>query len=439
MNFRSFSRFSALILGAFVVTSLLTSCGLGRMATGVVVWAPDSAPVKNGDRVWIWEESHIRNTFTIERPQGGGRFEVDQWRDERFRNDQEAKAFQTQFAPVKDTWAESGRTALPVRERADSSSDRVYRLGDGEITKVLSVPKPPVKEGNLEGSWIQVLTKDGYQGWVFDYYMSLYKLQDGKKVFAKSSGGGSDLIQTVLAKNWYPDEMRQMLDEHRINLSLFRNDAGLRYSQAPPEFQLVLPHLGGPDEQIILPVEASHKLTNSLYSFGGPNQVKVQFTNTDGSRMNLEFQWQGQTRSVALSLLDQNVSSVISDELALRQTKLQELLSHGMTLTSPTYGTIALHPDGTFLWTNFQIAVPQASSGTGQIVFDWFNKKLFNDFRAVRFQFGSDSAYSQVFLYRFVNDGLQLMPAASTDLDPASSQVLNIPRAGMTYFFTFGP
>ena len=51
----------------------LTSCGLGRMATGVVVWAPEGSSVHNGDVVWIWEQSRIRKSFKIERPEGGAR------------------------------------------------------------------------------------------------------------------------------------------------------------------------------------------------------------------------------------------------------------------------------------------------------------------------------------------------------------------------------
>src|SRR5262245_26221811 len=187
---------AALVLGAL----LLSSCGFGRMATGVMVWAPEDAKVQNGDVVWIWEQSRIRKTFKIERPEGGGPFEVEQWRVKSFSGEGEARAFQTAFAPLKDLWAISGKQGLPVRETADANANRVYRLGESEEVKVIVGNGPRVKQGNLEGSWVQILTKDGYQGWVFDYYLNLVSRTAEATRTLKGSGPGDQLVQSVLAQ-----------------------------------------------------------------------------------------------------------------------------------------------------------------------------------------------------------------------------------------------
>ena len=135
--------------GLIFLTLLAASCGFGRQATGIVVWAPDGAAVKNGDLVWVWESSRIRKTLKIQRPQGGDSFEVDQWRVKTFPGEGEAKAFQTDFAPLNDTWATSGKQGLPVREAPEATSNRIYKLGENDEVKVLVANRPKVKEGKV--------------------------------------------------------------------------------------------------------------------------------------------------------------------------------------------------------------------------------------------------------------------------------------------------
>lgn len=438
MTFRPFPTKPALWALLLVLVSSLTSCGIGRMATGVMVWAPEGSPAANGDLVWIWEQSRIRKTFKIERPEGGGTFEVDQWRVKSFPGEGEARTFQTGFAPLKDSWAISGKQGLPVRETADANSNRIYKLGENEEVKVMAGNGPRVKQGNLEGSWVQILTKDGYSGWVFDYYLTLVNHGNGTTQQLKASGPGDQMIQSVLAQSWYPEDMRAMVEQDRINLNLFRADAGLRATSSPAAFLLLLPGPGGQDERLEIPVAEARKISDSTYDFGGPHQAKVQFTNAEGSKMVLSFHAQGKTRSVALALLDDNVGSLISRELATRQQKLAEILARGSVLTSPTYGTIRLTPEGAFRWEGASAALG-TETAQGQMVFDWFkDKRLYGEFRALRFQFGEgDQAPSKVYLYRFLKDGLQMLPADDSDLDPVKQTVVRESQTGLSLFFTF--
>jgi hypothetical protein len=423
-----------------VLLAALASCGLGRMATGVVVWAPDGSTVHNGDVVWVWEQSRIRKSLKIERPEGGGSFEVDQWRVKTFPGDGEAQAFLKTFGPLKDTWAVSGKQGLPVRDAADANANRIYKLGDAEQVKVLAGNGPRVKQGNLEGSWVQILTKDGYSGWVFDYYLTLVVHAAAGTQQVKAAGAGDQRVQSVLAQSWYPEDMRSMVEQDRINLAVFRPDAGLRASSSPASFELLLPGADGKDERISLPVADARKIDDSTYDFGGANQAKVQFTNAEGSKMTLSFTWQGRSRSVSLALLDDNVGSLVSRELASRQEKLTEIVTRGATLVSPTYGTIKLTAEGAFTWDNPGTAVAGVPGGKGVVAFDWFkDKRLYGEFRAIRFQFGDDpkTAPSKVFLYRFLKDGLQLLPADDADLDKTKQTVTSETKSGLSLFFTF--
>jgi len=428
------SRILVLRAAAVFAALLLSACGFGRMATGVMVWAPDGSRVHNGDLVWIWEQSHIRKTYKIEPTDGGGAFEVDQWRVKPFSGEGDARTFQAAFAPLKDVWAVSGKQGLPVRETADANANRIYRLGDNEEVKVISGNGPRVQQGNLEGSWVQILTKDGYTGWVFDYYLSLISRAGGTVKPLKGAGPGDQLVESVLAQDWYPEEMRLMVEQNRINLATFRADAGMRATDK--SFLLVLP--GTPDERIELPIDHPKKLDNSTYDFGGPDKTQVQFTNVDGSKMNLLFTWQGKARSVPLTLLDENVGTLVSQELASRQQQLTEILARGTTLVSPTYGTIKLSNDA-FTWTGGQTALGGITETTGKLVFDWFaDQQAFGkEFRAVRFQFGSDQGPRRIFLYRFLKDGFQLLPADDADLDAVKQTVTRQPANGLSLFFNF--
>lgn len=409
------------------------------MATGVVVWAPEDVTVKNGDLVWIWEQSRIRKTYKIQRPEGGDSFEIDQWRVLSFPGEGEAKEFQVGFLPLKDTWAMSGKQGLPVREIADANANRVYRLGENEEVKVLAGNGPRVIQGNLEGSWVRILTRDGYSGWVFDYYLGLTDRSQGTVRRVKGSGPGDQMVQAVLSQSWYPEEMKSMVEQDRINLMTFRPDAGLRSVEAPPALLLVLPGSEGQDERYELAIEEAQKTSASTYSFGGPHQVKVQFTNSEGTRMTLSFGWQGKTRSVPLAVLDENVGAVVSRELANRQQKLSEILLKGTTLTSPTYGVIQLTPEGEFTWEGATEALPDLTETKGKVVFDWFkDKRLFGEFRAIRFHFGDEkTGVSRVFLYRFLKDGFQMLPADPADLDATKQTVVRESRSGLSLYFTF--
>lgn len=418
---------------------LLASCGFGRMATGVLVWAPEGSTVKNGDLVWVWEQSRIRKAYKIQRPEGGDAFEVDQWRVQAFPGDSEAQSFQKAFLPLKDTWAISGKQGLPVREIADANANRVYKLGENEEVKVLAGNGPRVKQGNLEGSWVQILTRDGYSGWVFDYYLTLTDRGSGTARQIKASGPGDQMVQAVLAQSWYPEDMKAMMEQDRINLAQFRPEVGLRSVEAPAAFLLLLPGEDGQDERLELPVEAAQKLGDSNYSFGGPNQVKVQFTNSEGSKMTLSFTKDGQNRSVPLTLLDENVGAIISRELASRQQKLSEILARGKVLISPTYGTLHLTATGDFTWEGVTAALPDVTETKGKVAFDWFkDKRLFGEFRALRLHFGPEEAgVSKVFLYRFLKDGFQMLPADPADLDSTKQTVVRESRSGLSLFFTF--
>ena len=76
---------------------------------------------------------------------------------------------------------------------------------------------------------------------------------------------------------------------------------------------------------------------------------------------------------------------------------------------------------------------------TGKLVFDWFadQQALGKEFRAVRFQFGTDQGPSRIFLYRFLKDGFQMLPADAADLDLVKQTVARQPASGLSLFFTF--
>ncbi len=435
--------------------TVLLSCGFGRMATGVVIWAPEVPGVQNGDLVWIWEQSRIRHSLKIQPANGSASLETDQWRVKSFSSESDAKAFSQSYQPYRNTFAVSGKQGLPVRQTPDANANRLYKLGENEEVKVLSRPGQRVKQGNLEGTWVEVLTKDGYSGWVFDYYLKLIERTPGAIESVKNSGPGDEKVQLIVSTSWYPEEMRAMVDQDRLRPEIFRPELGLRLTGSADtnrSFLLTLPSEAGPDELFELPWDEPRKIDELSYYFGGPEKLRIQFSTPELSKISIGFTWKGQEKNVTLATLQGDVGTLLSQELASRQRKWTELTNHGHLLESPTYGKLSLGEENSFTWEGFQALSPPSADilpdnlpHLGKITFDWFkDRKLTNEFQAIRFVFGEENLTpgapeppSQVFLYRFLKDGLQLLPVLPRDTDQTKHTVLRESKSGLSVFFTF--
>lgn len=437
---------------------IIASCGIGRMATGVVVWAPPSSGFENGGIVWIWDQSRIRKTYKIQAEKGSDSVEVDTWRVLSFGDEAQARSFAAAFVPFKDTWAVSTRLGLPVRQDPDPSANRVYKLGEGEEVKVLNRKPDKVKEGNLEGRWIQILTKDGYTGWCFDYYFRVVERKPGGGEKVTSGGQSDPSLDALLRDSWYPEEFRLMAEQERVNLEVFHADAGFHAVGDTKAFQIVWPADLNPapaakpatdkpmdDEHYDLSYNKIRKTGDSAYTFEGESNLKVQYMDAERKRITVRFTAGGAEKTFVFVKLEDSVGAYVSKEMAARQERLQELTARGGTLVSPTYGTLAITADGNFQWTGFEALMPPHSTvlpantgGSGTVGMDWYkDMRLAGDYKVFRLVFDGNPQVSQVFLWRYLQDGIQLLPIRDADTDPLRHTVLRESRTGVYLFFTF--
>ncbi|NNM53572.1 MAG: SH3 domain-containing protein [Spirochaetales bacterium] len=441
--------FRRILFPVVVFLALLSSCGMGRIGTGVVVWS-DSESLANGSVVWIWDQSSLQKTFTIQKTDGGSRSTIANWRIRFFNNPEEAKTFAAEFAPWKNIWGVTQKPGMAVYQQPNSTSPKVYRLGDNEDVKILGQQAQPSTEGGFTGHWDKVMTSSGYTGWCFDYFLSLYKVANNQKVVLKQGGPEDFYLRTVETNSWYPEEFRFEVAQKRINLNYFRPDYDFHFDGDKTFSLTTPPPLGStaPAASYSFTFSDVRKINSGTFLFVCPENLMVRILNPEVTKIEVSFTEGSQTHRYLYVRLDQDIGTYISQETASRVDELNAILAYGTKLTSPIYGNMTLASDGSVTWTGFQalqppqgIAFPQGLANTAHIYFDWFKDSQFaGDWKVFRLQFDPTAQvpeFSQVFLYRFLKGGMQMIPVSPSDLNPVKQTVLRESRIGYTIFMTF--
>lgn len=309
---------------------------------------------------------------------------------------------------------------------------------------------------------MQILTKDGHVGWCFDYYFKIIDKKPGAGETSSGAGAGDENLEALLRDNWYPEEFRPMAEQNRINLDLFKPEAVLKSVPENKSFQLTWPGALSldkrpagmasdqgvrSDEHYELPYQTIRKTGDSAYTFEGPVNLRIQYMDSEKKRITVRFTQNNEEKTFVFVKLEDGINAYISKEMAARQDRLQEFLARGGTLVSPTYGTITLGSEGKFQWTGFEALkppktniLPGDTASTGILAFDWFkDMRMGGETKVVRFQFdaGTGPGFSRVFLWRYLKEGIQLIPIRETDEDGVRHTVLRESRMGVALFFTF--
>ncbi len=441
--------FYRILLPLTLFFGFFSSCGMGSLGTGVVLWS-DSENLANGSIVWIWDQSSLQKTFTIQKTDGGSRFTIANWRIRFFNNPEKAKTFATQFAPWKDIWGITQKTGMAIMSQPNSTSPKVYRLGYKEDVKILGQLPQATTEGGFTGHWDEVMTSSGYTGWCFDYFLSLYRVTNNQKVVLKQGGPEDFYLRTVETNSWYPQEFRFEVAQNRINLNYFRPDYDFHFDGDKTFSLTIPPPLGStaPASSYTFTFSDVRKIDAGTFLFVCPQNLMVRILNPEVTKIEVSFNDGTQAHRYLYVRLDQDIGTYISQENASRVDQLNAILAYGTKLTSSIYGTMNLGSDGSITWTGFQalqppqgIIFPQGLANTAHIYFDWFKDSQFaGDWKVFRLQFDPTAQvpeFSQVFLYRFLKGGLQMIPVSRSDLNPDKQTVLRESRVGFTIFMTF--
>tara|TARA_B100000614_G_scaffold204578_1_gene186408 strand:- start:115 stop:1398 length:1284 start_codon:yes stop_codon:yes gene_type:complete len=395
-------RISVKLIILLAVLSL-AACSSQPIGYAVVLWPEPDSGLAEGELLPVVTESDIQETVGLEVEDAT--VSVDAWRVMRFEDQAAAQSFVDGFSQWATVYGRSLRTALPVRERADRTTTRVYRLRDGELVKILDREDEESNEAGLVDYWYRVLTREGITGWVFGYHLELTGASGRSTQSSAQQDSTTRLLEDIAGVDWRPDYFDRMIQSGRVVLSRFGPRFGLFGDTEAQEFRLVLPDV---------------QRTFSYTAVSSPSENTIRLEGTDlqltisGDRsLQAQYNINGRERATTFVRIEDDLQEVIEAEQERRRQQLDQILSRGNGLVSTAFGTMSLGERGTVNWTGYDRLVPtvlpSSFDGTASLEFSLF---LADDLRgrydgALQMQLGSGR--STAFLYTLVEDGLRLV------------------------------
>ena len=363
------ARIGGVVAGACAL--LLAACGQAPRGFGVVLWGAGGVP-PTGAVVHIIEESTIEDRYLV-LSAGADRDEeplpVARWRIRVYPDAEQATAFAARYAPFTDSYGYAVRSGLPVRAEASATADIVYKLREGQVTKVLERGAQPERVGVYENYWYQVLTEDGVAGYTFGEFLPLFQASGDPHAEAARLRADDPALEHLLATVWRPDYFRAMLITGRYDLRRFRDDYGLFPDPAARVLRLVTET--GTREFRYRTVE---RVGEGRYVFHPRDGASpARFTVHGSRRVSLSYRDAGRQVTRVYVQLSRDVAESIVAEQERRDRLYRNLLERGAVLHSSGYGTIELGPERRFRWQRFLALVPEllpsGLAGTGRLDF----------------------------------------------------------------------
>ncbi len=423
---------------AIVAAAALFACAPRSIGTGVVLWAPKDGGLETGQQVRVLKESQLQGVYYV-RPEGEkGKelLEIPAARVRLFKDEKEAGAFRQAYAPLAAQFAFALKDALPVREKPDSESRKVYMLREGQLVKVVGRGEQPESVGAYQNYWYQVLTDDGYEGFCFGQYLRAFAAEGDPEAQAAKLMTQDPQLDHLLSTTWRPEYFLDMMRKGRIDLARFRTDVGLF---PEPENSAVL--LVTPSYSLSFEYKGVEKAGAGRYLFTG-TELRVTFADSDESRVVVSYLYKGRQFSVPYYAVTENLDELIAREQDRRRAIYDQLAARGRILQSTTYGTIELQDGQRFRWTGlggFAARISaRASTGSGTVDFPYFAAKaLAGSYQGViTFRFDGDAeGEGTSFLFNLENRGIRLALLRPQDIVEQEATGTDI--SPLILFFTF--
>ena len=363
------ARIGGVVAGACAL--LLAACGQAPRGFGVVLWSAGGVP-PTGAVVRIIEESTIEDRYLV-LSAGGDQDEepvpVERWRVRMYPDAEQATAFAARYAPFTDSYGYAVRSGLPVRAEASATADIIYKLREGQVTKVLERGPQPERVGVYENYWYRLLTEDGVAGFTFGEFLPVFQASGDPHAEAARLRADDPALEHLLATVWRPDYFRAMVITGRYDLHRFRAEYGLFPDPAARLFRLVTET--GTREFRYRTVERVGEGRYVFHPEGGASPMR--FTVHGSRRVSLSYSAAGRQVTRVFVQLSRDVAASIAAEQDRRDRLYRNLLERGAVLHSSGYGTIELGPERSFRWQRFLALVPELLPselpGTGRVDF----------------------------------------------------------------------
>lgn len=417
---------------------LFSSCGK-NLGYSVLLWSNSEHEIADGTILKVHIKSNISQVYVVSLPGVKENFEVPLWQLTEPESKSKALKQQKRFSEFEHTYASVKLDGLPIRADAVNTSKQVYRLREGEVIRCLyrgAGAAVTNGKGNMEGEWLRVLTETGTYGWCFSHNLALFQAegfdvsvgkQDSsiKKDDLKGENNGDRAIITALiSKKWYPESFAKMIKVARIDVNRMNPSYGFSFginieenADSPFAGTAVLntENAGGSWTYTDIVKKAEKE-----YEFTGSN-LKMSVRGANSNTMILQYMEKGRTKQETLIALEEDIDSMIENELARRQTELKRIASAGPVFKSSNYGTIKFNNENSVTWTNYKLLQPSIISnkaiGSVTVTLDYFiSNSLKSSYDGVITMHFTGMEEGVNFLYKLTDTGLRLEDASKAPL-----------------------
>ncbi|MCX7027716.1 MAG: SH3 domain-containing protein [Spirochaetes bacterium] len=217
-------RFGAVVISLILLLSL-ASCSPRRIGWGLLLWTVQGTQAKAGTIVPVYLKSNITKVFVIGlESEQGRKIEVPLWQLELYRSKSAANKRVAALGSLVSIYLVAVKDGLPVREKPDNISKKVYRLRDGEMVKALELVKGEdlyTGKQKLPGDWYKVLSMDGTLGYSFSYSMRVFDESRGEVPALERSQTDPEALNELFSKAWRPAWYATMMEENLVDLDYF--------------------------------------------------------------------------------------------------------------------------------------------------------------------------------------------------------------------------
>ncbi|GMO35469.1 MAG: hypothetical protein Ta2B_15510 [Termitinemataceae bacterium] len=364
------------IAGALLIllpVLLLGSCK-GSLGWGVMLWAAEDAGIPSGTVVKVHIKSNINKVWVVGVPKeyrsiaNASKIEVPISQLEFCGSKAAAEKTAKDFSEYALVYAETLQDGLPIRDGADNSARRIYRLRVGEIIKVLShtegTPAISATGDPLPGEWFRVLTEDGTQGYCFSYRLRTFQHTIGEIVAqqpqtVKDEAVRDADIDAVLSTTWLAEIYGDMINNNKIDIDAFSKHWGFSIGEDTGIANIYLSD-----------VDKSFKYTKIVpdgtksWRFEGttlhmrlrsPTTLSVSYIDDNAlSAQGIS----GADRNYIFINTPTSLDDIVVQEEIRRQEEYQKIFDEGPIYQSEFYGKLSLTENNEMLWEDFDILIP---------------------------------------------------------------------------------
>ena len=413
---------------ALVIGVLLSGCGAHAEEYGVLLWSPDEEAVPSGAQLTITDESDINETYTVIGLENDAETEIPRARVRSFESQDAAEAFQDEYAEFASSYGRAERRALPIRAEMTAESQRIYRLRDQQVVKIIGRSEDEHEAGAYHDYWYQVLTEDGVSGWVFGRYLTVYDYHEGP---TDPADADRQELNEFLFETWRPEYFRRMIRDGRYELQRFDPQYGMFPEPENNRVRIVLP-----DHTAEFVYEDWYRIRSSLW---GAEGVPLEISIRSETEVEARYSHDGREYSERFVLVEEDIRELVADEQTRRLELYSDFIEVGERFRSAAYGELEFRENRTFSWTGYDRLVPriiaEGAGTTGSVAFNLhLASQLRDDFDgALSLEF-SGSEDRVHLLYRYVSGGIQFMYVPEPLID--RSTVQESPRAPVIMYFS---